>query len=231
MPWRKKDVQVIERCSGVAGEIQLQKRGDEYEIIYNGLFLMATYNGTSEKEAVARAIEVVRLKSDEPIRVLMGGLGVGFSLRKALDYQVVCEVVISELEPVIIKWNQNYFGEINGCALGDQRVTVVNKDFRDVLKEEAKKVEYKRKQGFHVIMVDTDNGSSWLSLPANSFFYEPEGLELIKRTLNPAGAAGFWCASREKAFEDCLKKMFSEVSFHTVVEKTGQEGCYYIAVN
>lgn len=229
--WREEAAVVIERRRGLAGEIQLQKRGPEYEIIYNGVFLMATYNGASEKAAVRKALALVSRYYKDSIRVLMGGLGVGFSLQEALAQASVSYIAVVEIEPDIIRWNYEHFARVNDQALDDPRTDLYNSDFRIVLKEEAEKTGRQPGQCYHVVLVDTDNGSSWLSRPENCFIYEDEGLQLIRSVLYLHGVACFWCFEREAKLEHRLKKHFKQVSFHSVNEKTGQEGCYYLACN
>ncbi len=231
MDWTGQEVEVIERCQGEAGEIQLQRRGVEFEIIYNGVFLMATYNGASEKAAVREALKKVTARKKGPVSVLMGGLGVGYSLREALDWRQVNCVVVSEIEPAVVRWNLGALEQVNDRALSDHRVMLINGDFVEVLKSEAAAVAGDPSKAFGVVMVDTDNGSSWLSLPANDYLYREEGLGLIKQCLVPGGAACFWCPEREAIFEKRLAENYSEVHFNTNMEKTGKEGAYYLAVN
>jgi len=229
LTWPGQSAEVIERLRGLEGEIQLQRRGSDFEIIYNGVFLMATYNGASEKEAVREALRLVSGRFAKPLNVLIGGLGVGYSLSEALACDRVGFVKVAELEPAVIRWNLEYLKEVNSNALEDPRTMLVTGDFRRVLEEDAPIIKEIPVKSYHVIMADTDNGSSWLSLPQNSFFYSPRGLELIKNCLHPAGAACFWCTRREEDFEARLKKYFSRVSFNSVMEKTGRDGCYYLA--
>ncbi len=225
-------VEVIERSPGVEGEIQLQRRGSDYEIIYNGVFLMATYNGASERAAIRHALDIAVQSGSGSIDVLIGGLGVGYSLQEALSYSsMIRRVAVVEIEPVVIRWNRKYFKGINGSALDDPRTLLVEADFREVLQEQAEKNRRQGHRSCHAIMVDTDNGSSWLSLPSNAFFYTLAGLELIKSCLHPAGVACFWSSHREEAFEKQLYGVFNRVSFHSVLEKTGHEGCYYLALS
>jgi spermidine synthase len=221
---------LIERCQGLKGELQLQRRGREFEIIYNGLFIMATYNGASEKAAVREALQETATCFTAPLKVLIGGLGVGYSLREALDCPAVAGVTVIELEPAVIKWNQEVLAEVNGSALDDSRTMVINDDFRKVLQKKGRHHSGTLSGLFHVVMVDTDNGSSWLSLPENAEIYSEDGLSLILKCLYPGGAACFWAARREEEFEERLKKYFYRVEFRTVPEKTGHDGCYYIAV-
>ncbi len=231
MDWTKHDLEVIERCRGEAGEIQLQRRGAEYEIIYNGIFLMATYNGESEKTAVREALKNITAWNKGPVNVLMGGLGVGYSLREALDWKQVNRVVVIEIEPAVISWNRGILARVNGWALSDQRVEIINGDFVEVLKYLAAAAAGDPSEAFGVVVADIDNGSGWLSLPANAYLYREEGLGFIKQCLIPGGAACFWCPDRETVFEKRLSKIYSEVHFNRIMEKTGKEGAYYLAVN
>ncbi len=231
LSWPGQAPEVIERLQGAKGEIQLQRRGSEYEIIYNGVFLMATYNGASEKEAVREALQIVSNRTAGPFKMLIGGLGVGYSLREALAFAGVDYVKVAEIEPAVIRWNRFYFKEVSGSALADSRTRLTEGDFRNVLEEDASAIKKTGENRYHVIMVDTDNGSSWLSLPTNSYFYNTAGLQLIKSCLHTNGAACFWSSRREDDFGEKLDKIFRRVVFRTVMEKTGQEGCYYLAEN
>lgn len=229
MQWPEDSLEVIEHCHGLYGELQLQKRGEDFEIIYNGVFLMATYNGASEKTSIREALKQVTCREKGPIRVLLGGLGVGYSLQEALSLKEVERVVVAEIEPAIIKWNHRFFTRVNGNALEDHRTKLVQSDFKKVLEEEVQLASERVSLRYHVIMVDTDNGSSWLSLPSNSFFYHLSGLSLIERCLHQGGVASFWCAKREKDFEERLNRVFQQVEFGRVPERTGHDGCYYLA--
>jgi len=221
--------EIIERCQGRKGELQLQKRGEEYEIIYNGVFLMASYNGATERAAAREALRLVYNRDNGPLKVLMGGLGMGYSLQETLVWKQVERAVVVEIEPEIIRWNREILGSINSDVLGDSRTIIVNSDFREVLANEAEASLKDPSLCYQMVMVDTDNGSSWLSLSSNTFFYSTEGLQLIKACLSASGVASFWCSRREEAFEDRLKEVFTEVIFRTEAEKTGLDGCYYLA--
>ena len=221
--------EVVERLQGLSGEIQLQRRGSEFEIIYNGVFLMATYNGASEKQAVRDALLSFTCNGYSKLRALMGGLGVGYSLHEALSFKEVEQVKVVEIEPAVIGWNRKYFGKINGNALNDKKCVVVEGDFYTVLTGEAAAAQRGEKNRYHLIMVDTDNGSGWLSIPSNAAIYKEQGLKYISTCLHPNGIACFWVSRREEELEESLGKVFKSFQFHSVLEKTGQEGCYYLA--
>ncbi len=221
--------EVIERLCGSEGELQLQRRGTEFEIIYNGVFIMSTYNGASEKAAVTEALDIVSRLGAKEISVLLGGLGMGYSLRAALDYPAVTNVTVAECEPAVVRWNFSYFDKVNGSALRESRTAVYEGDFYRLLSELTVAVGSGKSEKFQLIMVDTDNGSTWLSRPGNALLYSSEGLKLIKSILADKGVTSFWCADREDGFEKRLREQFGWVTFHKVTEKTGLEGCYYLA--
>ncbi len=223
------NLQVIERVKYPGGEIQLQKREQHYEIIYNGVFLMATYNGASERAAVRSALGIVTRRYKEGIRMLIGGLGVGFSLQEALQWPQVVRVLTAEIEEAVIRWNRTFLRDFNGGVLHDGRVELLKEDFVKVVQREA----HRRvpEACYHVVLVDTDNGSTWLSRPANELLYRKSGLEQIRDCLLPGGVACFWCSSPEKEFEGRLQQLYRNVEYTSVLEQTGQEGGFYLCLN
>lgn len=116
--------EIIERSHTDRGDIQLQKRENHFEIIYNGTFLMATYNGESERLLVSSALR----KCPYPRKVLIGGLGVGFSLEEALSDSRVEQVDVVEIEEAIIRWNRKHLAPYSGHALDDPRTNVIHTD-------------------------------------------------------------------------------------------------------
>ncbi|HOB87142.1 MAG TPA: spermine/spermidine synthase [Bacillota bacterium] len=222
MTWFRNDPPlVLERTQGLGGEIQLQKRGEHFEIIYNGVFLMATYNGLSERLMVRRALEL--LGPERECRVLIGGLGVGYSLQEALLWPRVKAVKVVEIEPAVVRWNRTYLKEINGRALEDRRLAVEEEALERVLErpEEAGR--------WDLIVVDTDNGSSWLSRPANRRLYQIPGLQALNRCLCPGGWVSFWSSRPEADLEARLKQCFRRVLREEVLEETGQAAYFYLA--
>lgn len=215
---------VIERTSGRGGELQLQRRGPHFEIIYNGVFLMATYNGAAERAMVARALESLSIKP--PLRVFIGGLGVGYSLREALDRPGVAQVVVAEIEPAVIRWNRTHLAAVNGGALEDPRVTLVEGDCAGYLERAAAGGSSR----FHLVALDTDNGSTWLSRPGNARLYTPAGLETVKRCLEPGGAACIWVSRREPSLEEDLRGVFGRWEYAEVEEETGLRAGFYLSL-
>src|SRR5690606_23464490 len=102
-----------------------QKRGCDYEIIFNGVFLMATYNGLSEELLVRWACDA----ADSPRNVLIARLGVRYSLGEALAYKSVENITVVEIQKKIIEWNSKYLSIYSRNALTHPKVEVVNADF------------------------------------------------------------------------------------------------------
>lgn len=233
--WNQAPAEVVERLRGAGGEIQLQKRGRHFEMIYNGVFLMATYNGASERAAVKRGLErllPVHARGGAGLRLLLGGLGMGFSLQEALRCPQVERVVVAEIEGAVIEWNRRYLGGFNGDALRDPRVTLLHRDFLEVVEALGpgeKTLPGGQSAAYHLITVDTDNGSTWLSRAENEALYGDRGLELLRRGLLQGGAACFWCAQEEPEFEQRLRRHFRSATYEKVLEQTGREGGFYLA--
>src|SRR5205823_3875379 len=140
---------VIDRRDGVNGELVLRRAGADHEVIANGTFLMDTRDGRSERALVREAVAGLR-----DARVLIGGLGVGFSLDEALRTPGVAEVVVVELERAVVDWARTYLRGHSGAGLDDQRVTLLVADVGDALEM--------LDGWFDAICLDVDNGPGWL---------------------------------------------------------------------
>ena len=211
--------QVIERAYTENGEIQLQKRGYDFEIIFNGTFLMATYNGESEKLLVRWAIK----EAYSPKSVLIGGLGVGFSLAEALNHKTIEKITVVEIESKIIEWNRLYFSTYSNYALNDPRVDVINADFVDWI--------LNSKEKYDVICLDIDNGPDWVVMDKNNTLYSHTGLFNLIKHINKSGVISFWSASKSDNFERILKKHFNSIIVEEVSLKRGYPDYVYIAKN
>jgi len=175
---------------------------------------MATCGGHSEQKLVRAALELVRF----PRRILIGGLGVGYSLATALADCHVEHVTVVELEEAVIRWNYTYLADYSQHALDDPRTRVVCADLLEWLQHSTEK--------YDVICVDIDNGPSWTVNPANDALYEDAGLHLLGRRLNLGGVLAFWSAQAEPAFEERLACRFKEV--RVVPVEAGRGGPDYI---
>ena len=196
-------------------ELKLLRRGDHYEIIYNGIFLMATYGGKSEQEMVADALFYVSQNKLSEIRVLLGGLGVGYSLMPAVEDDRVSQIDVVELEQEIIDWNFTYFRSYNQNVLENEKVSIVQKDIFDFLKDYLNKNHGGhggfRRQGYDLVILDIDNGPDWLVKESNALLYQKEGLELVKQSMSTDGLVVIWAMNKEVVLENALLSHFHQV--------------------
>ncbi|GLU28416.1 MULTISPECIES: spermine/spermidine synthase domain-containing protein [Brucella/Ochrobactrum group] len=185
----------LARAGNIAGdEIILRQRDDIYEIRYNGLELMSNINFQSETILAERSL---RLFGGSPKSVLIGGLGMGFTLRAALDnLPDDTEITVCEFVPEIVDWNRTYIGHLAGFPLEDPRVNLCVVDVMDRL--------HQHPSTFDLILMDTDNGPDFLVRHENEAIYSDCGLTVIERALSPSGIASFWSATASSEFENKL---------------------------
>jgi len=205
--------QVISRMTTPRGEIQLQKNQNHYEIVMNGVFVMATYNGFSEKQMFLTAFNYL----DEPDRlhVLIGGLGVGYTLEAAVRRRKVEKIDVVEIEPSIIEWNKKYFCKLNKNALLNKKVNIINDDFRDFIK--------KTSNVYDIICVDVDNGPDWLVLETNEELYKETSLHTMSNLLKKGGVLSIWSASESSSLFEKMKRVFGNIFVKEVRQRYGEE--------
>ncbi len=193
------------------GEIQLQRRGGSvYEIIYNGVFLIASYNGPSEKTLAKVALECLTPKVGGH-RILIGGLGMGFTLQEVLASPSVCRVVVVEIEEAIIDWNRTFLSNLNGGALNDPRTVLIHSDLYPFI--------YETRERFDAVLMDVDNGPNWLVLGRNKRLYGKKTLRKIKDILTPDGILATWSAQRDERYLRQMGSVFPQTA-ETIVEET-----------
>lgn len=185
----------LARASNAAGDdIVLRRRDGIYEIRFNGLELMSNLNHRSETILAERSL---RLHGRSVRRVLIGGLGMGFTLRTALDWiEREAEVTVCELVPEIADWNLRHIGHLADHPLRDPRVVLHIDDVQHVLRQ--------RGDAYDVILMDTDNGPDVTVRETNDAIYSECGLRSVHRRLAPGGIAAFWSATVSAEFEDRL---------------------------
>lgn len=209
---------VLYRGDTPRGELVLRRAGEHFEIISNGVFLMDTRDGGSERALVREALAHVLAASDTRecppvgLRVLVGGLGVGFSLLEALSDPRVAAVTVVEIEPQVVGWHTTHLAGLTGGALADPRVRVVVDDVYRLLDTEPAR--------YDVICVDTDNGPGWTVVDDNVRLYQAEGLALLRSRLAPGGVLAVWSAHHDPAFARRLAEQFGECTHLTVPTAT-----------
>jgi spermidine synthase len=201
---------VLDRITTRRGELVLRQIGEHFEIISNGTFLMDTRNGGSERLLVT----AVTSRHASPERMLIGGLGVGFSLLAALADPRTTHVVVVEVEPVIVGWHHSHLASRTAAALDDPRVEIVVADLLDHLRS--------TQQHYDVICIDIDNGPDWTVTAANGALYDAAGTALLASRLAPGGMVSVWSAARSPAYEAVLAEAFERVEVEQVEMARGQ---------
>lgn len=203
--------EIVARVQGQCGELVLRRCGQDHEVIANGMFLMDTRNGESERLMVSVAAQL----SPAPARMLIGGLGVGYSLRAALEHVGVGEIVVVEQEPSVIEWNTTGpLRAVHGGALADPRVTVVTADLVRWLRETS--------QRFDAVCVDIDNGPLWTVTEDNASLYSRRGLDLLAARMTPGGVLAVWSAQSSVEFASRLGERFGQVNTLEVPVPSGE---------
>ncbi|MFC4907329.1 spermidine synthase [Actinomadura gamaensis] len=215
------EADVVERAAGVGGELVLRRAGEHYEIISNGMFLMDTRNGESERLLVSSAVAAV---DGEDVSVLVGGLGVGFSLAEAVRLPRVGAVTVVEREPAVVGWHSGPDAPLRPFsrgALDDPRVRVVTADLVDHLTAGDAR--------YDLLCLDVDNGPDWTVTPGNARLYGPDGLDLIAARLTGRGVLAVWSAGAAPAFERLLRDRFGRVEVLPVPVPRGEPDVVYLA--
>lgn len=195
-PWVLIDTAPI---PGNAGELQLHQRDGEFSIsIVGGSVLMNTHAHGSEDALAELACRQVARHSRP--RVLIGGLGMGFTLAAALRHLGPdAEVVVAELVPAVVAWNRGPLGEHAGHPLQDERTRVREGDVAKLLKEE--------RRAYDAILLDVDNGPEGLTRKKNDWLYTIDGLTASFAALRAKGILAVWSAAPDRNFTERLRKV------------------------
>ena len=191
------------------GMLALYEHDGEYSLNLNGQELMNSRAIASE--LLLGELGVERHAKAAAPRILVGGLGLGFTLQsvlKSAPEKAVVEVV--ELLPEVVSWNREYLNDLNGALLDDPRVEVKIEDVGGVIRDA-------RPGAYDVILLDVDNGPLAMVARGNASLYSKSGIHAIRRALNRKGRAVLWSASPDKAFEERL--MRQELSVQIVPAK------------
>jgi spermidine synthase len=210
IPWEE-----IDRANipGHEGEITLLKRGSEFSIRTAGAELMNSRVHGSE-DALAE-LTCRRLNRKSGLRILIGGLGMGFTLAAALGQSEpdTC-ITMSELIPAVVRWNREHLGHLAGMPLDDPRVFVEEEDVGETIR--------KRKSAWDAILLDVDNGPAGLTRKANDHLYGRPGLKAVFAALRPGGILAVWSSGADEAFTRRLKQCGFKVE--TVIVRARKPG-------
>jgi spermidine synthase len=220
LPTTEPPTRTIARQPGRSGELMLRERAGEYEIISNGVFLMDTRDGRSERLLVRAALDAT--SSGRERRVVIAGLGVGSSLAEALSCPDVVEVLVIEWEPAVVEWNRTTTGARTGGRVDDARVRCEIADLVEWLQRPANEL-------FDVFCLDVDNGPHWTVSPSNLWLYEDAGLAAMRGRLVEGGALSIWSAAHVAVLEQRLQRRFGRVRRLEVPVARGEPDVVYLA--
>lgn len=179
------------------GELRLYQEGGHYAIRADGTELMASHMYESEEALAALACQ--RIAQRKQARVLVGGLGMGYTLAAALArLRDDAEVVVAELVPAVVHWNRTYVGHLAGFPLNDARTVVHEGDVADQLR---------RVDAFDAILLDVDNGPEGLTRTENDWLYGAGGLHSARKALRKDGVLAVWSATPDYRFATRVRAM------------------------
>jgi spermidine synthase len=182
--------------------LELIRHDGAYLIRADGIELMSTRRHLSEDRLAD--VACTRLADVPNARALIGGLGLGFTLRSALRHlRMDAEVVVAELLAEVIEWNANPEYALSADAMRDPRTKVVHDDVVNVLGANP--------AGFDAIMLDTDNGPDGMLMAENGALYARLGIEATMKALRPGGVIAYWSVGDDPAFARALRGSHLEV--------------------
>jgi len=171
-------------------------------------------------EQALATLSCKKLKDPSDARVLIGGLGMGYTLKSALDeLGEAAEVLVAELVPDVVRWNQGVLAHLAGNPLDDKRVTVREVDVAQLIN--------RGRGSFSAILLDVDNGPNALTSMDNDWLYSIAGLKTAHAALKPNGILGIWSSDRDAGFAKRLGQAGFDVD-EVAVRGRGKKGGHHI---
>ena len=197
------------------GELRLTQRGDEFSISLKGIGGILMTSRVHGSEVALAELGCAHIQGKENTKVLVGGMGMGFTLAAALNATSASSVVVvAELVPEVIEWNKGPLGECADRPLSDNRVVVHLGDVAEL---------FKTKQAtYDSILLDVDNGPESFTHADNNKLYSSESLQAMQLTLKPGGVLAIWSAWHDPKFPLHLKKARFKVETKTVRAHKGK---------
>lgn len=212
IPWEKLDIASV---PGSVAELRLMRRGAEFSIMHGSIELMSSRKSGSEEALATLACEP--LAGVERASVLIGGLGMGFTLRAALrTLGASANVVVAELVPAVISWARGPMSEVFEASIDDPRVLVHEGDVVTLIAAQSNR--------YDAILLDVDNGPQGLTRDSNDRLYSMDGLAASRSALKQGGVLAVWSSGPDKAFTKRLERAgfdVEEVRARAVAGRSG----------
>lgn len=222
----------VARAESPRGEIVLRERHDPeagpnaptvLELRVNGVFVMDTLETSSEKGLATAALKQVA----EPRTVVIGGLGLGFTMHEVLADKRVERLVVVEIEDALVQWMRDGTVPHGPAYLADERVTVMTADIRTAMAEATP-------AAYDLVLLDVDNGPGFLVYDENEAIYQAEFLRQTKSCLRPGGAVVIWSAAESPRLHAELEEVFGNVvavPFEVTLQSRDEHYWIYLAHN
>lgn len=201
------------------GDLKLYRRDAEFSIMLGGNELMNSRQSGSEQALATLAC--ARLRAGRRPAVLIGGLGMGFTLRAALEVLPPgATVEVVELVPAVVAWARRPMAEIFARSLDDPRVTLTEGDVTDIIRAGS--------AGFDAILLDVDNGPDGLTRESNDRLYDARGLQGARAALRPGGVLAVWSSAADRGFTARLRRAGFTVEEIVVRASGGRSGARHV---
>lgn len=197
------------------GELKLTQHDKDFAIQLVGVHGDLMSSRMYSSEVALAELGCAHLKGIENTKVLVGGLGMGFTLAAALKATTLSsEVVVAELVPDVVEWNRGPLGECADRPLDDDRTRIYSGDVAELFMS--------RQAAFDAILLDVDNGPEAFTHDDNTNLYSIDSLHAMRDTLHPKGVLAVWSAWHDPRFTKKLKKAGFDASFKTVRAHMGK---------
>ena len=220
IPWLQIDSAPV---PGAEVELRLMQRGAEFSMMLGSNELMNSRLSGSEEALATLACK--RIEAVNRPHLLIGGLGMGFTLRAALAVLgAEARIVVAELVPAVIAWARGPMADLFGDSLDDPRANVLSADVVEVIQS--------KPSAFDAILLDVDNGPEGLIRKANDALYDMKGLKAIRRALRPGGVLAVWSSGPNASFSKRLRDAgfdVNEVAVRAMAKRSGARHVIWFA--